>query len=347
VVACLVSLSPAARRRDHTNMDADMQGGCNGCGREKRDGADDDEYSDDDFLELETCEDCGWSVCEDCSVNQSRGPCRCLNSDMGNAYVDMDGPKWYMGSNGGARYSGPFKCAAQREMEAQLMMDHIAGGKCLTECCFSECRKELGHAESKLCTRCRSAIYCSVQCQKAAWTTPYGVHGTHKQQCGAHLPPEKWPYISRDFKAYHEHWGRYPTAKPSAAQHAAAEALAEGTNRPLDADEHFRRAYLGERDALLAQAGLPTAAELAGEAPPQSPATPVPMEQGPVQSRADAAARAVELLRAANPAERIQQQREDMEEEEEEEEAPMSQAQASARAMAILNAARRDFGRNA
>ena len=50
---------------------------------------------------------------------------------MGSAYADMDGPKWYMGANGGARYTGPFKPVAQREMEAALMMDRRSGGALL------------------------------------------------------------------------------------------------------------------------------------------------------------------------------------------------------------------------
>ena len=290
------------RRGDRLNM---HEGGCSGCGRERRDGVEDCD------LYLETCEDCGWSVCESCSCDEHRGQCKCLNSDMGNAYADMDGPKACMGSNGGPRYLGPFKCAAQRDMESKLMMDQLTGGKCLSECCFSRCGKALSPAQSKLCTRCRSAIYCSVECQRAAWTTPNGVIGAHKGECASYLPPESWPYISRDFRAYFEHWGRYPTAKPTAAEHAAAEILAEARQQQQDDDENRRQAYLRERDALLAESGLPTLAELmaAGEAPPQSPATPTPMEQdvetdaGAVQSRthATAAARAAELLYLANP----------------------------------------------
>ena len=147
---------------------------CNGCAQYE-------DEDDEDFLT--TCEDCGWSVCDDCSLSERVGVCRCLHSDMGNAYADMDGPKWYMGAGAaGERYTGPFKCAAQREMEATLLMDRATGGKCLTACCYHECGKPLAPEQAKLCTRCRSAIYCSVECQKAAWTSPHGVHGTHKQQ---------------------------------------------------------------------------------------------------------------------------------------------------------------------
>ena len=110
-----------------------------------------------------------------------------LYSDMGSAYADMQGPAPHMGANGGARYVGPFKCEAQRDMEATLMRDRITGGQCLTRCCERACGAPLLPAEAKLCTRCRSAIYCSAACQRAAWVTPHGVHGSHKVQgCTPH-----------------------------------------------------------------------------------------------------------------------------------------------------------------
>ena len=263
---------------------------CDGCrrgggGGRPQEGSDSD--SESSTVELETCEDCGWSVCDSCAVNESRGPCRCLNSDMGNAYADMDGPKWYMGANGGARYTGPFKPAAQREMEATMMMDRISGGARLTECCLHTCRKPLTAAESKLCTRCRSVIYCSAECQRAAWSTPHGVHGTHKEQCGEYLPPERWPYISRDFLAYHEHWGRYPTAKPTVAQREADARLAQEAQRQRSEgeleDQRVRESYLSERDAMLQELGLPAA-------------------DAPGEREADAAARAALMLGGGGPA---------------------------------------------
>jgi hypothetical protein len=149
---------------------------CDACGRAN----DDDDDDDDNNLNLERCDDCGWVICESCSSDEHRGPCRCLNSDMGSAYADMQGPAPYMGANGGARYVGPFKCAAQRQMEATLMMDRHTGGRCLTHCCEPSCGALLLPAAAKLCTRCRSVIYCSAACQRAAWDAPRGVRGSHK-----------------------------------------------------------------------------------------------------------------------------------------------------------------------
>ena len=263
------------------------------------DGSHSSDDEDDDEICLEKCDDCGWAVCYPCSCNEHRGPCRCLSSDMGNAYADMEAAP-YMGANGGARYTGPFKCAAQREMEAALMMDRHTGGRCLTRCCEPECGAPLLPAAAMLCTVCRSAIYCSAACQRVAWTTPHGVHGSHKECCGAYLPPEQWPYHSRDFLAYFEHWGRYPTAKPTPAQRASDEMRISDEERTSDeqiasggtristlmaklnaardatdaanaadaadadevADEEARRAYLREREAMLGQMQLRTEASL-------------------------------------------------------------------------------------
>ena len=108
---------------------------CDSCGRGRmhEDGPHSSDDEDDDEICLEKCDACGWMVCYSCSCNEHRGPCRCLSSDMGNAYADMEAAP-YMGANGGARYTGPFKCAAQREMEAALMMDRHTGGRCLMHC---------------------------------------------------------------------------------------------------------------------------------------------------------------------------------------------------------------------
>ena len=194
---------------------------CDGCGRENRiaagsedEGEDEDEYGDD--FELTTCPDCFWSVCDDCGCNPRRGVCRCLNSDMGNAYCDMGTLEWYMGSNGGARYAGRFKCNAQREAEWELM--YPMPGKGRLDACGA-CHKALPPGSAKLCTRCRSAVYCSTECQKAAW-------GRHKEGCGAYLAPAEWGYIDLGAQEYKKHWGRYPTAKPSTEELADDEKLA-------------------------------------------------------------------------------------------------------------------------
>ena len=54
---------------------------CDACGRTNQ-GADDRGGGDDDDeeeheLDLERCDDCGWLVCESCSSDNHRGPCRC------------------------------------------------------------------------------------------------------------------------------------------------------------------------------------------------------------------------------------------------------------------------------
>lgn len=180
---------------------------------------------------------------------------------MGIAYADMDrdGSAVWMGARGGAPYEGPFKCAAQREMEAALMARREPGHQpWLTECCHRTCRKQLGDGEAELCTQCRSVVYCSKECQAADWTGLFA----HKERCGTYLPPESTPYVSRAFSAYREHWGRFPTAKPSAAQRASdAQVLAEGDEDARLLEEQ-RRAYLRQRGLLLQQMGL---GELAGE----------------------------------------------------------------------------------
>ena len=307
------------------------------------------QYADDDDadyeLELEQCEDCGWSVCEDCSTNPSRGQCRCLHSNMGHAYSDME-PQWYMGSNGGAQYVGPFKCKAQREMEATLLMDRVTGGMWLTECGNPDCSKQLSPAESKLCTRCRSAIYCSAACQRAAWTTARGQQGAHKDQCGEYCPPETWPYISRDFQAYFEHWKRYPTAKPSPAQRASSEQLErESIALQAAADEAYRQRYLHERDAMLQQMEL---SDLAHEVspPPQSPSRfgSSPTPAGPADRQVEAAERAATLL-GGNRIDMLAEVN-DADLGEMDPEIPiMNHAEVSARAQACIDQLRRDVGR--
>ena len=129
--------------------------------------------------------------------------------------------------------------------------------------------------------------------------------------------------------------------------------------------EAYRRAYLRERDAMLAQAGL---GELVGmEPPPPMSPSDAPASThtftgwggrgggvgGGVDRRAEAAARAAALLGGgASSAAEI----EEMDDEEEEQQAAMvgeagvqmmSQAEASARARQILEQTRREFGRRA
>ena len=74
--------------------------------------------------------------------------------------------------------------------------------------------------------------------------------------CGPYLPPETWPYTSRDIEAYREYWGRVPTAKLSAEQRASDEALGARLVGEAEELESTRLAYLNERNAVLVQAGL-------------------------------------------------------------------------------------------
>ena len=161
----------------------------------------------------------------------------------------------YMGSNaagGGVRYAGPFKSRAQREMEADLMLRREPGHAAhLTECCYARCGKSLMPAEALLCTRCRSVIYCCAECQRADWAPA----GRHRKRCGDFLPGERWPYTSRDFRAYVEHWGRLPTARPTPAERASDEALRaeiEEDDARLDA---ARREYAETVGAVTSHLG--------------------------------------------------------------------------------------------
>ena len=320
---------------------------CNACGR----GMADEE--DDELVELETCEDCGFELCEECYLSATAAAaCKCINSCMGQAYCDMDGPKAWMGARDGPRYSGPFKCAAQRAMEAQLLNDPH-GGAWLSECSFAGCRKPLTPEAAKLCTRCRSVIYCSLACQKAAWSSIQ--HGAHKEMCGPYLPPDAWPYVSRALRAYHDHWGRFPSARPTAAQRAEGGGVAPARadkvadDEAAAADEAYRRAYLQERDALLRQAGL---GELAGMEPPPTLRPESGGSDGSVDRSeaqlADAAARAASLLGGANAGGAAAMEVEPADGDDDMMLPPvMSQAEASARARALLDEARREFGRKA
>lgn len=243
---------------------------CDGCGRNKTTDVDMQVHriqllleerfgscEEDLPMELDQCADCGWGVCEVCAGDPVKSTCRCPASNMGTAYADMQGPQSHMGEAGGARYTGPFKCEAQRKMERRLMLLRADGHKpYLTECCAGDCGKTLMPTEAKLCSRCRSVVYCSPECQAKAWITPHGGHGAHKESCGAYLPPDAWPYISRLCLEYREHWGRYPTAKLTAEQHANDAALLlleEEESREVDV---ARRTYLAARDCMLVEAGF-------------------------------------------------------------------------------------------
>ena len=177
--------------------------------------------SEDDYDPFEPCDGCQekWDMnkqplnieeCPDCHyrAGERRGTCRCPSSNFGNAYCDMGGPKWYMTNGAGRRYQGPFKCDAQRECEDWLTFGRSP--KLSIDTC-GNCKKDL---ERKfLCSRCRSVVYCSAACQRAAWNK-------HKADCGPYLPPERWPHVSPHLEYYRQQIGRYPVAMPTPAQRA-------------------------------------------------------------------------------------------------------------------------------
>lgn len=69
--------------------------------------------------EVENCPDCCYTACEQCLRHTNRGTCRCLNSNFGTAYCDME-PAWHHMSRDGQRYRGPYKCQAQLALEDSL-----------------------------------------------------------------------------------------------------------------------------------------------------------------------------------------------------------------------------------
>ena len=81
---------------------------CDGCGqsreqlwRETWDGAEADEDaeapSDDDAIEIDVCERCKYTACENCAVHESRGTCHCKDANFGRAYPPSGDPdrEWY------------------------------------------------------------------------------------------------------------------------------------------------------------------------------------------------------------------------------------------------------------
>lgn len=136
--------------------------------------------------------------------NLARGTCRCKYSNFGSSYMDMEGPRCYMGQKGGDPYVGPFKCAAQREMEGRILMGM---GEELEQCAYAGCANGVSGETLRLkaCSRCRSVKYCSPACQKAAWPA-------HKRECSEYIPPSKWHCAGQDARFYFEQHGHYPGA---------------------------------------------------------------------------------------------------------------------------------------
>ena len=96
------------------------------------------------------------------------------------AYCDSLGPRKYMGAGAFASkasetrpYAGAFKCAAQVRLEMTLT-GCTPGWHRLTRCSYFDCGRYIPQGSALLCGRCRSVVFCSKQCQSAAWT---GVRG--------------------------------------------------------------------------------------------------------------------------------------------------------------------------
>ena len=209
------------------------------------------------------CPECEFSACVECVGGGVQ--CHCLASSFGVALCDLE-PGY------DSKYTGPFKSQAQREMEAELCK---TGAACIERCCGPGCGKVLAVGEAKLCTRCCSVVYCSVGCQKAAWSSG------HKAACKAFLPAAQWPYISAALHEYREMWGRFPAPKLTDDQRAADAARAESRRPPRGAvatprrgsvgdprlrfdavgDHRWHHAPLGQRGAHRGVGGAPCAAQ--------------------------------------------------------------------------------------
>jgi hypothetical protein len=116
--------------------------------------------------------------------------------------VDAE-PACYLGAKGGAAYEGPFKSAAQRDMEGALLL-HQADDFSALEPWRRACARALCHEEgTRRCSRCKSVRYCSLACQEADWPS-------HKAECTMYVPPIEWKYFSQELREYEKKFGHYP-----------------------------------------------------------------------------------------------------------------------------------------
>ena len=135
--------------------------------------------------------------------NLARGTCFCLHSNFGSAYMHLFPTKCYHGAKGGDSYQGVLKSQEQLDMEDALLLnaDYNPSKRCFNPKC-----KNPGTSS---CAKCKSAWYCSRDCQKANWKQ-------HKRRCAPFLPPAKWPYIELRVRQFKHRHGYYPGEKPTA-----------------------------------------------------------------------------------------------------------------------------------
>eukprot|EP01006_Ploeotia_vitrea_P066255 TRINITY_DN94612_c0_g1_i1.p1 TRINITY_DN94612_c0_g1~~TRINITY_DN94612_c0_g1_i1.p1 ORF type:complete len:183 (-),score=12.02 TRINITY_DN94612_c0_g1_i1:268-795(-) len=155
---------------------------------------------------ISVCPDCKYSVCNACATDRVKGTCHCPASNFGNPYCDMKPAPHHATNNGNQKYTGPYKCTAQVGLEGYILQQHREGVKLSADACVCynpDCNRNLTRDIAQRCGRCKSVVFCSGDCSKAAWKI-------HKRECGPYVATEDCPYIDREMKAYKQANGQYP-----------------------------------------------------------------------------------------------------------------------------------------
>ena len=171
------------------------------------------------------CNDCRYVTCGPCANGPERSTCDCPASNFGLAYADEPDGEPFMGAGRhGVRYTGPFKCLAQINLEERLLglrkptpddpgALHLGRDavEWLETCCAHACGEAISRAAAKRCARCKSVLYCSVECQRADWKAG------HKRACGEFLAPADLPFVPLAMREYKERFGHFPSAQAQPA----------------------------------------------------------------------------------------------------------------------------------
>ncbi|XP_074660786.1 uncharacterized protein LOC141913213 [Tubulanus polymorphus] len=149
-------------------------------------------HCEDCVMDFVICEHCGFQMCEACgneyNYESEESCCYCLNNNFSVAYCDLVNRKCFHGVRGGVeKYNGPYKSRAQFKYELSAA----------TRSSCAKCNKQPGIDQLKLCSRCKSAPYCSRSCQQMDWKK-------HKQMCGDYIPFDQLPFISACLEEYYE-----------------------------------------------------------------------------------------------------------------------------------------------